>query len=85
MQMVAQGIVLQAGELDLLDDRSGIAESFAKRRHGRPNAAWILLGDGDGNLKRPRRAHEPHATLDDALGVRHRREQLFLDVDDEQL
>ena len=45
MQMIAQGIVFQAGEFDLLDDRSVIAKRVAKRRHGRSDPARILLGD----------------------------------------
>ena len=43
MQPLAQGLVLQAGELDLVDDEACIGESIADRIDRRPEPLRILL------------------------------------------
>ena len=48
MQVVSQGIVLQARELDFLDDRSVIAKSFAQGRDGRADSAKVVSDPGYG-------------------------------------
>src|SRR6478609_5397920 len=65
--------------------RSRKRSCFAQRRDRWPNATRVLLRDRHRNVEGSRGTHKTDATLDDALRVRHRRQELLLNVDDEQL
>src|SRR6185312_11060575 len=85
MQPVAQRFVAQAREFHLVDDEARIGGGFADRIDRRSQALRILLRQRDRHVKHPRRAHQPHAALDDTVLARYRVQQLVLDVDNEKL
>jgi hypothetical protein len=85
MQPLAERRVSETREFDLVGDEAGIGDGLADGIDGRAQALRVLLRKRDRHLECPRRAHEPHAALDNAALAGDRADELVLDIDDEEL
>src|SRR4029079_2040142 len=81
MQPFAPCLIAETGEFYLVDDEAGIGGGFTDWIDGRSQALRILLRQGDRDMQHSCRAHQSHASLDDAVLAGNRVQQLILDVD----
>src|SRR5262245_14993484 len=83
LEMGAEGLAAEAGEALLIDGDS-LRQEGSDFWNGLAQSAYILRGGHDGNFQDCRKVDQQLGILDQPLFFKNRRQQFFLNIDDDQ-